>query len=396
MRRSRCEGSRDRETRRVSQRWHQPSFRFALVFSFRSFSGRARVFRASRARRAVFTSVRGVVGTRRRREARVLREARALRGRGEEGKIRDAGGDSSDETKGARAERLFFIHRASSSRRRVVASSRRCVALRRAFVSEKASLHAHDWQLDLFDLGKLPLLVAQRAVRARAQPLGDAIQVEHVPAVAPRDGQPLLRGVRGVGLVLDGRLVQGVSANRARVRADGPRPHRDGVPLFRETGRGGQRLVVGASRRAKESARDFGLGRGARKTRAAPRVNHRRRVVRTFFTSNRFFSATSVMITCEPGSRGRGATHTVGGAGEILKRDPRGVEENEPKETVFIFRFSHQARFSVTTTYVRDGRRVARTKTVAFLPFVRLYPSTPAHPRATRACWSPSRSRWRP
>jgi hypothetical protein len=30
--------------------------------------------------------------------------------------------------------------------------------------------------------------------------------------------------------------VQGVAANRARVRADGPRPHRDGVPLFRETG----------------------------------------------------------------------------------------------------------------------------------------------------------------
>jgi hypothetical protein len=25
-----------------------------------------------------------------------------------------------------------------------------------------------------------------------------------------------------------------------------------------------------------------------------------------------------------------------------------------------------------------------------------LYPSTPARPRATRACWSPSRSRWCP
>jgi len=80
------------------------------------------------------------------------------------------------------------------------------------------------------------------------------------------------------------------------------------------------RLVVGASRRAKERARDFGLGQGAGKTRAAPRENRRTRVVRTFFTSNRFFSATSAMITCEPGSRGRGATHTARGTGEILKR----------------------------------------------------------------------------
>jgi hypothetical protein len=85
---------------------------------------------------------------------------------------------------------------------------------------------------------------------------------------------------------------------------------------------------VGAEvRRAKESARDFVLGQGAWMTRAAPRENRRTRVVRTFFTSNRFFSATSAMIACEPGSRGRGATHTVRGRGEILKLvSIRGVE----------------------------------------------------------------------
>ena len=49
------------------------------------------------------------------------------------------------------------------------------------------SLHAHHGQLNFFNLGKLPLLVAQRAVRARAQPFGDAIKVKHVPTVAPRD-----------------------------------------------------------------------------------------------------------------------------------------------------------------------------------------------------------------
>ncbi len=106
------------------------------------------------------------------------------------------------------------------------------------------------------------------------------------------------------------------------------------------------RLVVGASRRAKERARDFGLGQGAGKTRAAPRENRRTRVVRTFFTSNRFFSATSAMITCEPGSRGRGATHTARGTGEILKRvsiEKRGLPRIERKRLTreFFFRRSN-------------------------------------------------------
>ena len=104
------------------------------------------------------------------------------------------------------------------------------------------------------------------------------------------------------------------------------------------------RLVVGASRRAKERARDFGLGQGAGKTRAAPRENRRTRVVRTFFTSNRFFSATSAMITCEPGSRGRGATHTARGTGEILKRvsiEKRGNDGRLCHSREFFFRRSN-------------------------------------------------------
>jgi len=51
---------------------------------------------------------------------------------------------------------------------------------------------AHDRQLDLLNLGELPLLVAQRAVASRAKPLGDAIEVKDVAAVTPRDTQALL------------------------------------------------------------------------------------------------------------------------------------------------------------------------------------------------------------
>ena len=40
---------------------------------------------------------------------------------------------------------------------------------------------------DLLDLRKLPLAVAERADRARLQPARDAVQVEDVPAAAPRD-----------------------------------------------------------------------------------------------------------------------------------------------------------------------------------------------------------------
>ena len=158
------------------------------------------------------------------------------------------------------------------------------------------------------------------------------------------------------------------------------------------------RLVVGASRRAKERARDFGLGQGAGKTRAAPRENRRTRVVRTFFTSNRFFSATSAMIACEPGSRGRGATHTVRGRGEILKLvSIRGVEF--ANRNVF---FDVRSKSEISGGGLRvapvcdDERRAIEDGCVFIHTSASLYPSTPARPRATRACWSPSRSRWRP
>ena len=102
-------------------------------------------------------------------------------------------------------------------------------------------------------------------------------------------------------------------------------------------------------------------------TRAAPRENRRTRVVRTFFTSNRFFSATSAMIACEPGSRGRGATHTVRGRGEILKLvSIRGVEfanRNVNFDDLVQSSRTSESRLSLTTT------GVARLKTVACLHF---------------------------
>jgi hypothetical protein len=54
------------------------------------------------------------------------------------------------------------------------------------------------WRLtcqDLLNLRELPLLVAQRARRARLEPALDAVQVEHVPAAAPGDAQPGMVGV---------------------------------------------------------------------------------------------------------------------------------------------------------------------------------------------------------
>ncbi len=65
----------------------------------------------------------------------------------------------------------------------------------------------------------LPLAVAKRADGACLQPARDAIKVEDVAAAAPRDRVAGVVGEAGVGLRLDGRLVQLVAANGARVCA---------------------------------------------------------------------------------------------------------------------------------------------------------------------------------
>ena len=167
------------------------------------------------------------------------------------------------------------------------------------------SLHAHDRELDLFDFGELPLFVAQRTVASRAEPLGDAVQVEDVSAVSPRDAQALVRGDRGVRLVLDRGLVQAVPANRARVRADGPRPDRDGVPLRGRAGGGGGRGARSFEFRDLARARGGGAGLGG-----GAREEERARA-RTFLTSKRRFSATSVMLGAK------------GGRGGEVRRAPR-------------------------------------------------------------------------
>ena len=164
--------------------------------------------------------------------------------------------------------------------------------------TERPSLHAHDRELDLFDFGELPLFVAQRTVASRAEPLGDAVQVEDVSAVSPRDAQALVRGDRGVRLVLDRGLVQAVPANRARVRADGPRPDRDGVPLRGRAGGGGGARSFEFRDLARARGGGAGLGGGAREEERAR--------ARTFLTSKRRFSATSVMLGAKGGRGGEG------------------------------------------------------------------------------------------
>ena len=61
---------------------------------------------------------------------------------------------------------------------------------------------------------------AERAVASSAKPFRDAVEVEDVSTVPPRDAQTVLARRRGVGLVLDAGLVQAVAADGTRVRAD--------------------------------------------------------------------------------------------------------------------------------------------------------------------------------
>jgi hypothetical protein len=112
---------------------------------------------------------------------------------------------------------------------------------------------------DLLDLGELPLFVAERARAPGLEPALDAVEVEDVAAHAPRDAEAgVVRIARGVGLVLDAGLVQVVAADGARVcgragarrSAGGPGtagcprtapPIQPRGPGRRERGRGGPR-----------------------------------------------------------------------------------------------------------------------------------------------------------
>ena len=68
---------------------------------------------------------------------------------------------------------------------------------------------------DALDLGEVPLLVAEGTDGPGPEPPLDAVQVEDVAAVPERDGEAVVVGGAGVGLVLDGGLVQGVPADGA-------------------------------------------------------------------------------------------------------------------------------------------------------------------------------------
>ena len=258
-RRSRCESWRASGDT-LGSRAQPCVFSFFFVFRFRFFQAR----RTPRARSPVFAFVHEVVGrTRVRRDRDVeatgrTRVSRARRRRGGVQRLRRRE-PRNKHAKGA--ERLFFtgsFYDASSRASDVVASSASS-SRRVARPFPGGITHAHDRQLDLFDLGELPLLVAQRAVRARAQPLGDAVQVEHVPAVAPRDGQPLLRGARGVRLYsMDGSCRELRQIARVSVQMD----HDHTATAFHCFGRrgGGQRGGSSWARRvARKNARGISV-----------------------------------------------------------------------------------------------------------------------------------------
>lgn len=75
------------------------------------------------------------------------------------------------------------------------------------------------------------LTYTERTVASSAQPFRNAVEMEDVPTVSPRDAQSILAGGGGIRLVLDAGFVQAIAADGTRVSANGPRPDRHGVPL---------------------------------------------------------------------------------------------------------------------------------------------------------------------
>ena len=68
---------------------------------------------------------------------------------------------------------------------------------------------------DALNLGKVPFLVAERTDGSCFQPTLDAIQVKDVSAISKGNGETVVVGWTGIGLILDRRLVEGVAANGA-------------------------------------------------------------------------------------------------------------------------------------------------------------------------------------
>jgi hypothetical protein len=65
------------------------------------------------------------------------------------------------------------------------------------------------------NLGKIPLLVAERTHTARFEPALDAVQVKDVPAVAKGNRQAIVVGGARIGLVFNRRFIQAIATNRA-------------------------------------------------------------------------------------------------------------------------------------------------------------------------------------
>ena len=84
---------------------------------------------------------------------------------------------------------------------------------------------------DPLNFGKIPLLITKRANAPRLEPPLNAVQMEHVPTHTKGDWQTIFVIWGGICLVFDGRLVEAISANCARVSTNVPTPHCHCIPL---------------------------------------------------------------------------------------------------------------------------------------------------------------------
>jgi hypothetical protein len=65
------------------------------------------------------------------------------------------------------------------------------------------------------NLGKIPLLVAERTHTPRLEPPLNAVQVKHVSTVAKGNAQAIVIGRGGIGLVLNRGFIERIATNGA-------------------------------------------------------------------------------------------------------------------------------------------------------------------------------------
>lgn len=68
-----------------------------------------------------------------------------------------------------------------------------------------------------YNFGKIPFLVAEGTDGAGLEPTLDAIEVKDVTAIPKSNGQAIVVGRTGIGLILDGGFVERIAANGALI-----------------------------------------------------------------------------------------------------------------------------------------------------------------------------------